>query len=123
MSGLYEVEIEPEVRSGPGWPDCPTVTSAGSISLSACSPSTPKISASLTPVILVARSGNCGSTCYASSPGSPTGWPPGRRVILLTVFYKTRSAETREVVRALGAQKICEAEHGQAHQVFDREVN
>jgi hypothetical protein len=25
-------------------------------------------------------------------------------VILLTVFYKTRSAETREVVRALGAQ-------------------
>jgi phage-related protein len=48
---------------------------------------------------------------------------PGRRVILLTVFYKTRSAETREVVRALGAQKICEAEHGQAHQVFDREVN
>jgi phage-related protein len=48
---------------------------------------------------------------------------PGRRVILSTVFYKTRSAETREVVRALGAQKICEAEHGQAHQVFDREVN
>jgi phage-related protein len=47
---------------------------------------------------------------------------PGRRVILLTVFYKTRSAETREVARALRAQKLCEAEHRQAHQVFDREV-
>lgn len=48
---------------------------------------------------------------------------PGRRVILLTVFPKTRSAETREVARALHAQKICETEHGAAHQVFDREVN
>jgi phage-related protein len=48
---------------------------------------------------------------------------PGRRVILLTVFPKTRSAETAEVARALHAQKICEAEHGTAHQVFDREVN
>ncbi len=28
-----------------------------------------------------------------------------------------------EVARALHAQKICEAEHGSAHQVFDREVN
>jgi hypothetical protein len=45
---------------------------------------------------------------------------PGRRVILLTVFSKTRSAETGEAARALRAQKICAAEHGQAHQVFDR---
>ena len=48
---------------------------------------------------------------------------PGRRVILLTVFRKTRDAETAEVARALHAQKVCEAEHGQAHEVFDREVN
>jgi hypothetical protein len=33
------------------------------------------------------------------------------------------SAETAEVARALHAQKICETEHGTAHQVFDREVN
>ena len=33
------------------------------------------------------------------------------------------SAETAEVARALHAQKICEAEHGPAHQVFDGEVN
>ena len=43
-------------------------------------------------------------------------------MILLTVFRKTRSAETAEVARALQAQKICEAEHGLAHQAFDREV-
>ncbi len=44
-------------------------------------------------------------------------------MILLTVFRKTRSGETAEVGRALHAQKICEAEHGMAHEVFDREVN
>jgi hypothetical protein len=43
-------------------------------------------------------------------------------VILLTVFRKTRSAETAEVARALRAQKICESTHRTAHEVFDREV-
>ena len=47
---------------------------------------------------------------------------PGRRVILLTVFRKTRSAETAEVARALQAQEICQAQHGPAHDIFDREV-
>jgi ribosome-binding protein aMBF1 (putative translation factor) len=47
---------------------------------------------------------------------------PQRRVILLTVFRKTRSAETAEVARALRAQEICESTHGIAHQLFDREV-
>jgi len=35
-------------------------------------------------------------------------------VILLTVFRKTRGAETAEVARALHAQNVCEAEHGRA---------
>ena len=48
---------------------------------------------------------------------------PGRRVILLTVFHKTRGTETAEVARALHAQKVCAAEHRGAHEVFDREVN
>jgi hypothetical protein len=47
---------------------------------------------------------------------------PQRRVILLTVFRKTRSAETAEVAGALRAQEICESAHGIAHEVFDREV-
>ena len=44
-------------------------------------------------------------------------------MILLTVFRKTRSAETAEVARALQAQKICETGHGPAHEAFDQEVN
>jgi hypothetical protein len=48
---------------------------------------------------------------------------PGQRVILLTVFRKTRGAETAEVARALRAQAICEAQHSRAHEIFDREVN
>lgn len=47
---------------------------------------------------------------------------PERRVILLTVFHKTRGAETAEVARPIHAQKICENEHRRAHQVFDRKV-
>lgn len=47
---------------------------------------------------------------------------PGRRVILLTVFRKTRNTEAAEVARALQAQKRCEAEHVPAHDTFDREV-
>jgi hypothetical protein len=47
---------------------------------------------------------------------------PGRRVILRTVFRKTRSAESGEVARALDAQKICQSEHEPAHDIFDREV-
>jgi hypothetical protein len=43
-------------------------------------------------------------------------------VILLTVFRKTRSAEIAAVARALLAPKRCEAEHGPAHDTFDREV-
>jgi len=45
---------------------------------------------------------------------------PGRRVILLTIFRKTRGAEVAEVARALQVQKRCEAEHGPAHDTFDR---
>lgn len=47
---------------------------------------------------------------------------PGRRVILLTVFRKTRGAQTDEVARAQHAQMTCETGHGRAHEVFDREV-
>jgi hypothetical protein len=43
-------------------------------------------------------------------------------VILLTVFRKTRGAETAEVARAFRAQEICETQHNRAHEIFDREV-
>lgn len=46
---------------------------------------------------------------------------PNRRIVLLTVFRKTRSAETAEVERALQAQKACEARHEVAHDIYQRE--
>lgn len=47
---------------------------------------------------------------------------PRRRVVLLTVFYKTRRVETAEVERAVQAQKECAASHGHAETIYDREV-
>jgi len=47
---------------------------------------------------------------------------PGRRVVLLTVFRKTRAQETAEVERAQRLQKECEAAHGHAEDAFDRKV-
>ncbi|MGP3984523.1 type II toxin-antitoxin system RelE/ParE family toxin [Streptomyces sp. KR80] len=45
---------------------------------------------------------------------------PNRTAVLLTVFRKTRMREDAEVRRAKLAQKICEAEHGPAHEEFIR---
>ena len=45
---------------------------------------------------------------------------PNRTAVLLTVFRKTRMREDAEVRRAKFAQKICEAEHGPAHEEFIR---
>ncbi|MGW1272172.1 type II toxin-antitoxin system RelE/ParE family toxin [Streptomyces sp. NPDC002491] len=44
-----------------------------------------------------------------------------RRIVLLTVFRKTRMREEAEVKRAIVAKALCEAEHGPAHDEFDRE--
>ncbi|KUL35609.1 hypothetical protein ADL12_19735 [Streptomyces regalis] len=45
---------------------------------------------------------------------------PEQRVVLLTVFRKTRQREDAEVERARQAQKVCEAEHGPAEHSYDR---
>lgn len=47
---------------------------------------------------------------------------PGRRVVLLTVFRKTRDNEAAEVARAKRAQKACEGTHPPAddHTVYSR---
>ncbi|MEV3869786.1 type II toxin-antitoxin system RelE/ParE family toxin [Streptomyces sp. NPDC049906] len=44
----------------------------------------------------------------------------GQRIVLLTVFRKTRMREAAEVERAHQAQKICEAEHDRAEHADDR---
>lgn len=43
-----------------------------------------------------------------------------RRIVLMTVFRKTRQQEGAEVERARQAQKVCEAEHGPAEHRHDR---
>ncbi|MET4657290.1 MULTISPECIES: type II toxin-antitoxin system RelE/ParE family toxin [Streptomyces] len=43
-----------------------------------------------------------------------------RRIVLLTVFRKTRQREEAEVERAQQAQKVCEADHGPAEHSYDR---
>jgi hypothetical protein len=45
---------------------------------------------------------------------------PSRTAVLLTVFRKTRMREEGEVKRAMLAKKICEVEHGPAHEEFVR---
>jgi hypothetical protein len=47
---------------------------------------------------------------------------PRRRVILLTVFRKTRGTEAAEVARAVRARHACETEHVPGHDAFDRVV-
>jgi Gp49-like protein DUF891 len=121
MARLDEVEIEPEVRS---WLTSLSDRDFGRVDFL---------------VGLLAEHAEDLGVPYTRHPGgkvrelrfhllrrqtrSPTGWHQGGRVILLTVFHKTRSAETAEVARALHAQMICETRHNRAHEVFDREVN
>ncbi len=47
---------------------------------------------------------------------------PERRVVLLTVFRKTRMRETAQVERAKALRKVCEANHEHARTSFDRKA-
>jgi len=120
MSGLYAIEVEPEVRS---WLTGLSDRDFGRVDFL---------------VGLLAEQAETLSEPYSRHLGGKvrelrfhlltrqtrvTYWlAPGRRVILLTVFRKTRNVETAEVGRALQAQKICETEHARAHTTFDREA-
>jgi hypothetical protein len=120
MAGLYEVEVEPEVRS---WLAQLSDRDFGRVDFLVG--------------LLAERAEDLGEPHTRHLGGKVwelrfdllrqqtrvTYWlAPRRRVILLTVFSKTRRAQTAEVARALETQKICEAEHEPAHKVFDREV-
>jgi phage-related protein len=45
---------------------------------------------------------------------------PGRRVVLLTAFRKTRMRESAQVDRALAAQAECARSHDVGHDLYDR---
>jgi Phage derived protein Gp49-like (DUF891) len=121
MAQLYAVEIEPEVRS---WPERLSDRDFGR--------------ADFLVGLLAEQAENFGEPYTWHLGGEVrelrfhllaqqtrvTYWlAPGRRIILLTVFRKTRNAEVAEVARALQAQKACESEHGPAHDTFDREAS
>lgn len=56
------------------------------------------------------------------SPWRVSYWlAPQRRIVLLTVFRKTRGREAAEVERAVAAQRVCEEQHQAAMHVYDRE--
>ena len=45
------------------------------------------------------------------------------RIVLLTVFRKTRQHEQRQIDRAVRAQKTCERDHhGPATETYERQV-
>jgi hypothetical protein len=120
MAGLYAVEVEPEVRSWlAGLPDRdfgrvdflagPLAEQAGTLG----EPYTRHLGGKVRELRFHLLSQQTRVTYWLA---------PGRRIVLLTVFRKTRSAEGAEVARALQAQKACQSEHGPAHDTFDREV-
>lgn len=45
---------------------------------------------------------------------------PARRIVLLTVFRKTRMREAAQVNRAVIARAVCAGEHGPAHTTYSR---
>jgi hypothetical protein len=119
MSGLYEVEVEPEVR---GWLEGLTDRDFGRVDFL---------------VGMLAEQPELLGEPYSRHLGGKvrelrfrllrqqtrvTYWlAPNRRIVLLTVFHKTRSAEAAEVERALQVQKTCEAVHSVAHDLYERE--
>lgn len=121
MAGLYDVEVEPEVRS---WLEGLSDRDFGRADFL---------------VGLLAENAETLGEPYTRHLGGEvrelrfhllarqpriTYWlAPSRRIILLTVFRKTRSSEQAEVARALRAQRTCQTEHGPAHDTFDREAS
>jgi hypothetical protein len=48
---------------------------------------------------------------------------PGQRIVLLTVFRKTKMREDAEVKRARQVKQLCEAEHPVAHETYSRDAH
>ena len=119
MADLYEVEVEPEVRS---WLQGLTDRDFGRVDFlvgllseraeTLGEPNTRHLDAKVRELRFHLLRRQTRVTYWLA---------PARRVVLLTVFHKTRSAETAEVQRAARAQRTCEATHDIAHDVYERE--
>ncbi len=120
MAGLYAVEVEPEVRSWLerlGDRDFGRADFVGLLAEHADTLGEPYTRH------LGGKVRELRFHLLAQQPRITYWLAPGRRIIMLTVFRKTRNAEAAQVARALQAQKTCEAEHGPAHDTFDREAS
>jgi len=119
MTDLYQIEVEPEVRS---WLDGLTDRDFGRVDFlvgvlaehaeTLSEPYTRHLDGKVRELRLHLLRRQTRVTYWLA---------PGRRVVLLTVFHKTRSAETAQVARAAAAQKTCEATHDVAHHLYERE--
>lgn len=109
MAGLYEIEVEPEVRM---WLEALSSRDFGRVDFLVG--------------LLSDQAETLGEPYSRHLAGKVrelrfsllrqqarvTYWlAPGRRIVLLTVFAKSRQRETAEVDRALRAQRVCEQRH------------
>ncbi|MED7952494.1 type II toxin-antitoxin system RelE/ParE family toxin [Streptomyces sp. BE303] len=118
MGNPWQIEIEPEVRQWPELlPDAHYDKAERAVDMLADGPTT------LAEPYARHLGGGVRELRF-SVDGSAvriTYWlAPARRIVLLTVFRKTRQREAAEVERAQQAQKECEADHGPAAHVYDR---
>lgn len=118
--GLYDIELEPEVRS---WLDDLSDRDYGRVMAYA------ELLAEEAETLGEPYSRHLGGKVrelrfhLAREQIRITYWlAPQRRVVLLTVFRKTRQVEDAEIGRARRAHKECEAEHGHAESRYEREV-
>ena len=118
MPGLYDVEVEPEVRT---WLDSLNDRDFGRVDFLV------GVLAEQAETLGEPHSRHLGGKVrelrlhILRQQTRVTYWlAPGRRVVLLTVFHKTRSAETAEVHRAIRAQRTCESTHGVAGHLYHR---
>jgi hypothetical protein len=120
VNALYEIELEPEVATwleGLSDKHFGKVNDAAGI-LAELGPATP---------IPLARPLRDGVWELRLTLGDIeariTYWiTADRRIIFLTWFRKTRQHEEKQINRATLARKVCEAEHGPAHDIFDRDA-
>jgi hypothetical protein len=119
MGGRYDVELEPEVRewlNGLSLPDYRTVEYHADRLAELPTTLGEPYSRHLRGVVRELR------FHLGRSAQRVTYWlAPQQRIVLLTVFRKTRDRETSEVDRAIAAQVVCAGEHKPATHFYDRE--
>ncbi len=65
----------------------------------------------------------CAACWPRRAPNSAAVVGPSGKIVLLTVFRKTRQHEQRQIDRAVRAQKTCERDHhGPATETYERQA-